>query len=599
MYEVSAAYIAKMKSASVKRRRIRGFVDNIPFTENDIMAGSFQYSDIAVNSADIKLGGVFVSTLRLTFLKGFTSQFGRGTWRGRTITASVGLLVDQENDTWEDVPLKPYTIDEANHSEIGIDVTAYDAMAKADTPLNFTTTSGSMYSILAMGCSICGITLGMTEEEVEALPNGAYTLGLHPENDCETWRDIISWLAITAGGFACINRSGALEIRTWKSEADLEIGINDRFAGGNWSDFETYYTALRAQNADGSVTYIAIPQDDGLTMDIGMDPFLQYGTEEVKAAMRQNILQAIQALRYIPFSSTSLIDPALDLGDVILFSNGIANGSTGCVMRIDFSYSKGATIKGYGKNPSLNGARSKQDKAISQAANQSKSQGLTYYTYRSTQAISLTETPQRLYRIAFTAAEETTVELWHEVKWQTEADGDEPVAIKYEYYLDGVKFDYEPEDTWPDGYHTMPHPYWLQEVEGGILHYWEVRASATGGTATADRGDVHALLRGQKLVGEVKFDGNIEITDEFEPFVAGFDIVALSDSISLDTQTPQTISLSDSVTAFVAGFEIVGLADNVRLRTAYVQFNIVSEDGQFNIVSEDGQYNIVSEGGYN
>jgi hypothetical protein len=106
------------------------------------------------------------------------------------------------------------------------------------------------------------------------------------------------------------------------------------------------------------------------------------------------------------------------------------------------------------------------------------------------------------------------------------------------------------------------------------------------------------LLKGQKLAAQVSFDGNIEITDEFEPFIAGFDIVALSDSISLDTQAPQTISLSDSVTAFVAGFDIVGLADSVRLRTAYVQFNIVSEDDDFNIVSEDGQFRIVSEGGY-
>jgi hypothetical protein len=140
--------------------------------------------------------------------------------------------------------------------------------------------------------------------------------------------------------------------------------------------------------------------------------------------------------------------------------------------------------------------------------------------------------------------------------------------------------------------------YWLDNLTSGTVYEWEVYLEIVYGSATIGRGDIIAYLEGQGLVAVNEFDGLIELSDEYTPFIAGFDIVALSDSISLDTQTPQTISLSDSVTAFVAGFDIVGLADNVRLRTAYVQFNIVSEDDDFNIVSEDGQFRIVSEGGY-
>lgn len=597
MYEVSAAYIAKLKSASVKQRRIRGFVDNIPFTENDILAGSFQYSDIAVNSADIKLGGVFVSTLRLTFWKGYTSQFGRGTWRGRTITASVGLLVDQENDTWEDVPLKPYTIDEANHSEIGIDVTAYDAMSKADIPLNFTTTTGTMYSILSMGCSICGITLGMTEAEVEALPNGAYTLGLHPENDCETWRDIISWLAITAGGFACINRSGALEIRTWKSEPDLEIGIDDRFAGGTWSDFETYYTALRAQNVDGTVSYIAMPQDDGLTMDIGTDPFIQYGTEEAKDAMRQNILQAIQALRYVPFSSTSLIDPALDLGDVISFSQGIANGATGCVMRLDFSYSKGATTKGYGKNPSLNGARSKADKAIAAAAGKNKSNELTYYTFTNAEAKTITTAETSLYSLTFTAAKKTTVELWHEIKCLSDFAGADNQSMTLYYYLDNVLLDYEPVETWAaEGYHTPHRGYWFKDVEG--MHEFEVRAKVSAGTATIGIENIHAMIKGQNMVASESTPA-FNLTDELTPYLLGRLIASIEESaVTISTQVPIPITLNDTTETYTLGRLIASMSEgSVDITMAYVQMALISEDGAFAFVSEDETMAILSEDG--
>jgi hypothetical protein len=222
---------------------------------------------------------------------------------------------------------------------------------------------------------------------------------------------------------------------------------------------------------------------------------------------------------------------------------------------------------------------------------------MTYYPYINTRSITLTSTPQRLYKIVFATADQTNVELWHEIKWNI-SDG--PAEITYEYYLDGVKFDYEPVDTWTDGFHSMPHPYWLLEVSGGETHYWEVRAKINGGSAVAAIGDVHALLKGQKLVGSVKFDGNIELSDEIPPLIGGQDIIGLSDSvISIERDMPYpNISLADTFTAYIGGQEIVGLSDSVRLRTAYVQFNIVSEDDDFNIFSEDGQFRIVSEGGY-
>jgi len=597
MYGVSQIYRSKLIDNTKKRRYIRGSIGSVTFTGDDILEGSFSYTDIAVNSADIKLGGVFVGSLKLTFLPSVINRIPRGSWRGRTINIEIGLKIG--TDAIEYVPLKPYIIDEANHTSIGIDISAYDAMSKFDSSIQMNVSSGNLYGMALLACQNCGVEFGMTSAEMQALPNGDQIIGLYPDNDIETWRDLISWIAVTIGGFATIDREGKLVFRTWHTEPDFTIGVDSRFSGGSWSDFSTRYTAVTLTNIDdGSQRYYSIAQDDGLILDLGSNPLMQYGINEVIEQQARNILTAIQNMNYTPFSSTSLIDPALDLGDVISFPNGVANNSIGCVMRIDFSFRKGATIKGYGKNPSLSGARSAQDKAIAQNAKKSQSDSIVHYTYVNTSSLTLSTTPQRLFRIAFATADQTDLDLWFETKILSELDGDTQ-AIKYEYYLDGNKFDYEPVDTiGEDGYHSYPHPFWFLQVSGGETHYWEVKASVDSGIAEIDIGDIHAMLRGQKLAAQVKFDGNIEITDEFEPFIAGFDIVALSDSVSLATQRPQTISLSDSYSAFVAGFDIVGLADNVRLRTAYVQFNIVSEDDDFNIVSEDGQFNIVSEGGY-
>jgi hypothetical protein len=200
----------------------------------------------------------------------------------------------------------------------------------------------------------------------------------------------------------------------------------------------------------------------------------------------------------------------------------------------------------------------------------------------------------------FTTARPKIVTIHHEILLDTTSTEENGfIRCTAHYYLNGELQSRVPVTSWNnDGPHLLPLMYWLDGLTSGTVYEWEVYLEIVYGSATIGRGDIIAYLEGQGLVAVNEFDGLIELSDEYTPFIAGFDIVALSDSISLDTQTPQTISLSDSVTAFVAGFDIVGLADNVRLRTAYVQFNIVSEDDDFNIVSEDGQFNIVSEGGY-
>lgn len=504
MYAVSNTYLNKLFSVSSKQRRIKGTIGEFEFTEDDILASSFKYSDIAVNSSDIKLGGVFISTLNLTFLDSFARNVTRGTWRDRVINITVGLLLDRDNDIWEDVPLKPYVIDEANHSSLGVSITAYDYMGLFDEPIQFDTASGKVYDYAYSACRNCGVTLGMSEIEMDALPNGTETLLLSGNSDIETWRDLISWVAVTIGGFATINRDGELVFRTWKNAYDLTIDINNRFTGGSWSDFSTNYSAVTVTDIeDGIPRYYAMPTDNGLTLDIGANPLIQAGLDEAKERQARNILNAIQNLQYVPFKSVSLIDPCLDLGDVIRYTDGLANNALCCVMRIDYQYSKGATLQGYGKNPALIGARSKTDKAIAQAAKNQKDQSLTYHTVSNVAPIEITTELTKIYGIDFQTTEQTTVNIWHELKMLNDFASETQTITLY-YYVNGDKVSYEPMDTYSedDTYHILKGDYWLLNVLGGSETVWEVFAKTDNGTAFIDVGDLHAMLWGQKIYAE-------------------------------------------------------------------------------------------------
>ena len=365
MYNASQAYLDKISETPiVVTRKIRGTIDNVPFTENDVISGSFSYSEKCVNSADIKLGGVFVGQMGITFMPTFGSTIPRGTWHGRIITIEIGLLVDPENDTWEYIPIKPYIVDEANHTRQGTEIKAYDAMSKLDKPMNASTTAGTLFEIAYLACYECGVQLANTAAQMAQMPNGTEQLALYPENDIETWRDLISWVCVTCCGYATINRQGKLEIRTWHDQPDVEIDIYSRQIGGSFSDFTTYFTGLSVVDMQKEATrYYNVEPDNGLTMNIGSNPLMQYGTDETTSRMAMAILSALQNFVYVPFNSSGLLDPIFDLGDVIDYTDGLAGDhSICCIHKMEFKYSGGMKLTGYGKNPALFGAKSKTDR---------------------------------------------------------------------------------------------------------------------------------------------------------------------------------------------------------------------------------------------
>lgn len=593
MYPISQAYADKLHSGVI-RRRIRGSVDNIAFTEDDIVGGTFTYNEKCVKSDDIALGGVFVGEFTCSFLPAFASRISRGSWRDRVITFSIGLLVE---DTWVDIPCKPYRIDEAMHSKTGVEVTAYDNMHAFDKNFNTSTTTGTLYDMASLACQACGVPLGMTAEQMAALPNGDQVLSVWLTNDIETWRDFISWIAVTACGFATINRAGALEIRTWHSEPDLSLDINDRYTGGKWSDFVTYYTGLSIVNMEDEVTeYISVTPDTGLTMKLGSNPLMQYGTKETKTAQRMAILEALQNFVFTPFSSSGLIDPCLDLGDVIEYTDGLAgDSSVCCVHAMSFKYSRGMSLKGYGKNPAMSDARSKTDKNISGLLSRQDESQIVTHTYMNSAEINLAEdTRTSIIKIRFASINAKIIKLLSEIQLDTTiTDEDGIITAKVYYYLDNDLLSFSPVTTWDnDGKHILNLLYWLQNLEGGRQYTWEVALELNGGTAVIDKEWIHGILEAQGLVATEEWDGLVEAEDIITAHTGGsMHALGISESIEFEEHDVEKITANDVITAHTGGSmhaNIVG--ENVDIYMQKNIYDIQSADEQYQIGSADGDW---------
>lgn len=586
MKSVSAEFKLKIKDPQ-RVEHVRGYVGTLPFTDANILHMSYQNQ--CSDNKDVTFGSARIGQLTAT-LRGL--NIARYSWSGKVIDLEYGLELDDEGTT-EWVALGKFKIAKAEWTDTGINVTAYDCLSQLDIPVNFEQTSGQIFGMLTLLSNDTGVLLGITEEECAALPNGTEILGLIQPNDITTYRDFVSSIATVVGGFATATDDGKLTIRSFAdSEAVFSFEAKDRVIGSVFSDYITNYDGIVITDAASGVPiyYFADGAADGISINIGSNSLLQLGIDSVKNTQRQRLAEVAHSIAYVPFQLSILNCPVFDLGDLIECEGGIAGSETitCCVMAIDWIFKATTSMKGFGADPNLTAGKSKTDKALTTALRQSKESGITYYPYINTTAVSLTTTAQRLYRIAFATADTTDVELWHEVKWNVDTNGGDPVEITYEYYLDGVKFDYEPVDTWEDGYHSMPHPYWLLEVSGGETHYWEVRAKINGGSAVASIGNVHALLKGQKLVGSVKFDGNIEIQDTYTPWRKHKSFVSLVDTpVIRKIAVNPNISVSDTYTSWNRHRSVVALNENVSLTAQTVQYTRVTEDGNTR-VTEDG-----------
>ena len=136
----------------------------------------------------------------------------------------------------------------------------------------------------------------------------------------------------------------------------------------------TRYTAVSSTNLRTQTSeYYALEEDDGLTMNLGVNPLLQFGLEETRAELCRNILTALSAVNYVPFDSDTIGNPALDLGDVLTFSGGQADAQQiTCVTSFTVKIGGRQSLKCVGKNPRLSQAKSKNDKNISGLLNQLK-----------------------------------------------------------------------------------------------------------------------------------------------------------------------------------------------------------------------------------
>ena len=608
MYPVSRAFLEAVQE-NTRRYFWTGEIRTkggavYPFGYEDIVKGSGYVTAQCCGSAEIELGTVYAAEMGVTLF----SQVDRYTLEGAEVRLSYHLRL--ADGSYEEVPMGIFEVSEANRTAHCLELKAYDYMLRFEKSFNGFETVGNAWAFLDLCCKACDVGLAHTKEEIEGMPNGAELLSVYPENDIETYRDVLYFVGQVLGGFFCINREGKLELRKYGAEPVMEVKSRHRFTS-SFSDFITRYTAVSSTNLrTQTAEYYALDPDDGLTMNLAVNPLLQFGLEETRETLCRNILNDLAVVSYVPFDSSTIGNPALDLGDVLTFTGGQADGSqTACITSSNCRIGGKHTLKCVGKNPRLAQAKSKNDKNISGLLNQIEAGKIGIHTFTNASVYTVAETNVRIISIEFAAKEETHVQFFGQVLVDVSAgqvsrsasakgsivvpfpaggggdtgtgadagtdtgdgsggqgadtesvtvdvelpvtwteDGKAVAYVTYEFNDSEILIHY-PVETWGSGKHILSLYYPIDGLVPNITNTFNVHLRMEGGTAAIDTGGCIASISGQGMAAGAAWDGTITVEEYVQPFTVGGGLQAKAFSGEMGFETMELVKkyYSDSI----------------------------------------------------
>ena len=583
------------------------------FGAEDIVKGSGYISAQCCGSTEIELGTVYAAEMGVTLL----SDIDRYTLEDALVEVFYHLRISKSRSSgdlnpeydqaveadgnYETIPMGVFEVSEANRTVKCLELKAYDYMLRFEKDFNGFETIGKAYDFIHLCCEACHVEFASTQEEIEAMPNGNTELSIYTDNDIETYRDVLYYVGQVLGGFFCINREGVLELRKYADDPVMEIAGRHRFSS-SFSDFITRYTAVSSTNMRTEIAeYYHLDPDDGLTMNLGVNPLLQFGLDETRRQLCTNILNDLSVIDYVPFDSDTIGNPALDVGDVLTFIGGQADrDKISAITSMQVNMYGKQRLKGVGKNPRLAQAKSKNDKNISGLLSQIEAGKIGIHTFTNASAFTVADQDTKIISIEFATSEDNHAQFFGQVivdvhatavsKSATAAgdvvipsvavdepeplDPDNPdvignteeqtvsVSLPVSWTEDGqavVTFTFEfndemitvhqPVETWHSGKHTILLYYPIENVIANYTNTFNVYMKVTGGTADVDTGWCVASVSGQSMGASAAWDGTITIEDYIERvgISGGLQLKTVADSVAFKIDELVQRSYSDVV----------------------------------------------------
>lgn len=290
MYQTSDNYKNKILTDST-RQLLHVYIDNNKIEDRYILECKITYK--LLDSDEFCFGSTQARTLNLKIHKNALPN----TYKKFYIESGI---------VGEIIPIGYFNVDEiSKDDDYTVTLTLIDDMSKFDfnydgSLLNYPV---SILTVLQDICSKAGVELGST-----SFLNWDKQIAVY--DNTVTAREYLGYIAEQAGGFAIIGRDGKLYIRTiGEDTAELDLRY---FSEYSWGE---RFKVSRIAYEDG-VQDFKKGNEVNNTIWISSDNMYIVEQEQI-----DNIYNKYKDFEVYSFSGTSIVDPAWDMGDIIIIDN--------------------------------------------------------------------------------------------------------------------------------------------------------------------------------------------------------------------------------------------------------------------------------------
>lgn len=415
-------------------------------TDAIIMPGSLSINRKAINRNSFEYGAVVASEASITLI---LPNADRYTMYDAGLDLTLYTLLP--DGTEEALHLGTWNISECTKTKKYLALKAYDNMLRFDQIIEEDTVGG-IFDILKFACDRCGVKLSQTREDIEALPNGKTQIRVRAE-EIETYRDLISYIAMITCTFAKINDNGKLILQPFGKDAVRGI-ITRQVMSSSISDFQTVYSGVKARFiADTNYAPYDIVDNTGfLILDMGDIPIVR-GLPENKYDVLKNILSDLKQIRYTPAELSILGDPSIEPGDMLTVHHANLTDDDVVTLVTSTTWNLHGTMKvvSAGSNPRIAAAKDKNTKQLMSMESKMDAKDVIILRYTNARSYNINQTYTEIVDMSFTTLEGCRPIFLCTVPYAVDTDGivefalynglaPVPHAAYKEYVLPGEHF---------------------------------------------------------------------------------------------------------------------------------------------------------------
>ena len=226
-----------------------------------------------------------------------------------------------------------------------------------------------------------------------------------------------------------------MKLVPYATESSVTLTKKHRFKNATFSDYTTSFVGIKARFIadENYAPYEEGETGNGLILDMGDNPIVR-GLPETKHAVLDAVFEVLKNVSYTPFEIETLGNPALDLGDMIT-NQAVGKDANTYISPITYSYwtYRGKhKLRAVGGNPKLSGVSNKQGKQISSLESGIDSKSVIVKNYSNADDISFSSEETELAYINYAATENSKLIFLMTVRLSVSLDG----VLVIKFYTD-------------------------------------------------------------------------------------------------------------------------------------------------------------------